>query len=253
MSVRGKKFKIQYTPLVPCDKIPKIPYLEFIHDFLLDYDLYATILTSNQSDFLNWEDICFSTANAFFKLISTGKVHKTKTLKLEHINRVCQFNIDGNIECHSFVTFPIDDEKIALVQSAGGMMRANIRIFNNDTFLRLFKENDALALFGYITKGNEITSYEIKVADFNTEPKLKKDFSALEIVNLQNAFTEYVEEFEPTDKEINDKSKFKWDKSNQNPFYFVDPVSEDWICVDNPKDIMSSAYSIAVRSQHLTK
>jgi hypothetical protein len=281
--------------------------LEFFHEYLADYDLYSTILLDRHGD---WNDICFATSEALYDILTDSHgtninialcydrtrdpvrfhrpTNKSTTLtksKLADLRTalldnslVTRFDTEGD-ESHSFILYPIGNGEILLIQSAGGIMRANMRILTIDDFISgitlMCEETNttvatgatvapvapiarvALDLFGYVMKENKLfmlgyVSDKKRHVNKDTLINYIDNLSDANIELLYKAFSQYhkgMNQYPAWD--INTDNEFVFNESidSKRPYYYVDAVTSEWRCVDKAIDIPISMLAIVLRDQ----
>lgn len=259
--------------------------LEFFRAYLLDFDIFSTIIEHNYGE-SGWADICFATAKALYKILTDDKSMTEHTYynrghthnqKLHNIltdtNNVVFFEIDGHSEGHGFVVYPVTSDKVYLIQSAGGIMTANMRILSTTDFIHnlqlLTTSNEksgvadqaaaAQYLFGYYMKDNIVNKLTYCYAHkLYVSLKLLEQYltslSAEQVLLLQKAFDNYFEDFDiasdielATNIDLEKPDDFIFSKSKLGPYYFVDPVKAEWRCVSTAAELPHSTVSIGIR------
>ncbi|MEX0596263.1 MAG: hypothetical protein WD512_07160 [Candidatus Paceibacterota bacterium] len=268
--------------------------IEFFRAFLLDYDIFSTIIVANYGE-KNWADICFSTSKALYSIITNdysnndeenenynenenifydGDKQNLKNLKnvLNNSDMVFEFNINGTAEGHGFVIYPVRNDMVFLIQSAGGIMTANMRLMSTDYFLynlQVIADNvnvngskeSGQNLFGYYIDDNVVQSIT-----YIYGPKSNVNIILLEqhisqlspknIKALQKAFDTYFDDYNivddielSTEADLEKPDYFVFSDRELGPYYFVDPINEVWICVDKASKLPHSTVSIGIRHE----
>lgn len=231
--------------------------LQFFIEFMKNYDIYSSV--SELLDFperVCWHDICFSTAQTVFDILKNGEPKKIKintdtipTLKklLKDKTKVLHFDIDGNIECHGFTVYPLKNNKILLIQSVGDIMVANFRILDVDTFIKNLY--DGSFLFGYTHEGNRVENISVEYS------KRKSPNTVLLNNILQQLSEEQIEQLRKSferhfrSRRIERPKRFIFNEYVSYPFYFVDPLSLEFTCVDKATDVPISVNVFAKRKK----
>lgn len=268
--------------------------LNFFHDYLADFDIYSTINSGYGER--NWTDICFATANTLFYLLTgitagdgtkDGEVitlyyhggyqnldksdveittHSLVNLRKELTNykNITLIEIQGTNEGHGFVIYPLKNKKVLLIQSVGGIMTANMRLWDVDVLIDKITQlitvsptpGASKSLFGYETEGNIIDEITFisrpKRDDINSRILIAyiANMKPEQVKLMQDAFIQYYDEWNLDLWEEQQKSQFDFDKVGDptRPFFYVDPITLDWRCVDRGYDIPESAIGIALRN-----
>jgi len=262
--IRGKsKIPKEYVDTVAkikeCERIDLLKNflneneLAFFHEFLNDYDLYSTIVTKMGE----WQDICFSTAESLFAILSDSKPveRNLKELNtfLNDTKTVLHFECDGEFESHGFVVYPVKNNHILLIQSAGEIMRANMRLLKVDDFVN---NTNGLFLFGYTQKDNKIDSISFKTSTRkNVSLELLIEYLKLNsksIKKLKKLLETHYSELDSFDFGFAKISRddFIFDKKKSDyPYYYVNPITNKWTCVDSSEEILTSTLGIMLKSE----
>jgi len=251
---------------------------EFWHAFLANADVFASIdgntgeRFAGQATGMGWADICFDTADSVFDLLTQtrtddivlydAKMHPDAWSRLLDAlfdrSAVLLFELDGPMEGHKFIVYPTRDKQALLAQSVGGIMRANVRLFPAAKLFRLLtdlvRRADAKALFGYAIDNNApqrlAFCFGSRVPDVNADLLLQKidGLSQDDRQRMRATFKDHFDwdRFDPN-KPVD--SYFQMDSANTDSFfYYVDPLTFEWQCVDRAIDVPQSELSIALQS-----
>jgi len=236
--------------------------LAFFHEFLNDYDLYSTIVTKMGE----WQDICFSTAESLFAILSDSKPVERNLKELNTFlnspNSVLHFECDGEFESHGFVVYPVElrsnsrdsqsespNNHILLIQSAGEIMRANMRLLKVDDFKKNIK--NGLFLFGYTQKDNKIDSISFKTSTRkNVSLELLIEYLKLNEKGIKKLKKLLETHYSELDSEFTtSRDDFIFDKKKSDyPYYYVNPITNKWVCVDYSTQILTSTTGIILKS-----
>lgn len=257
----------------------------FWHAFLANADVFASIdgntgpRYAGQKTGMGWADICFATADSIFDLLLKPSSESAELILYEgaaaDIKRhaaawstlldalydreaVLLFELDGPMEGHKFVAYPTGNKQVVVAQSVGGIMRANVRLFKATDLFRLLvnlvRKAEAAPLFGYSIDGNEPQRLSVQIGQRVERVDaglLLQKLARLDDTDRQRMRATFADHFDwqKFDPAAPVGTYFRMDaKRTQWPFYYVDPVTFEWQCVDRAVQVPQSEVSIALQS-----
>jgi hypothetical protein len=254
--------------------------IDFFNTFLLDFDIFSSIIEGDYGQ-IGWSDICFDTAKSLFQILSVSDVtdaekvyfdsenEEVEELDITDINDVFLFEVDGSQEGHAFVIYPVSNEAVFIIQSAGGIMTANMRLLPLDYFLANLKSltsDDAglssiaaQNLFGYYIEDNVIN----RIVYYSSpkgqvQPELLDNYLSNLSEEQQNvlreSFDRYYQEYDvandielSVEADLEKPDYFVFSRKNLGPYYFVDPITGQWRCVKTAAELPHSNVFIGLR------